>query len=63
MIRTLLTASCFRKAIESIYLAPAKTNDIFTNRNKRFRLLKKSALALFFILPFLVGSQKAEATH
>mgnify|MGYP000927895375 CR=1 FL=1 len=30
MIRTLLTASCFRKAIESIYLAPAKTNDIFT---------------------------------
>ena len=63
MIKILLTEPCFGKAIESIYLSPAKTNDIFTNRNKMFKLLKKSALALLFILPFLVGSQKAEATH
>ena len=28
-----------------------------------FKLLKKSALALLFILPILVGSQKAEASH
>ena len=63
MQRQIPTTYFFGKELNFLYFALAKKNKTHTIHNNMFKLLKKSILALFFILPFTLLSQKAEATH
>lgn len=49
--------------MKNSYLAAAKFNMKLTNSYNMIKLLKKSALALLFMLPLLFSGTKAEATH
>ena len=51
------------KEDQKLYFATSNLKKILPTRFFMFKLLKKSFLAFMFVIPFLLSSQKAEATH
>lgn len=51
------------KEMKKLYLATANIYMKLESSNNMFKLLKKSALALLFVIPLVFSGQKAKATH